>query len=225
MERVINSCYALPPYRRQYPERNPRIHPSAPLCARATYIVVDLEEPRSLRPTIGWPANGSAHPDLNERIEEEFSSGRAYYDLISTHTKYAPSQRQWLTPLDHDLDESELEMFTPRTLELARIDSLIYGVPRNLDVKLLYYRTDLMVGPPSSWEELRDQAARLKSDSLYGFVFPGKESGLFGYFFELDAIDGGRMFDTWSKNTQSPSLRFRAFLTEGSDSRVQLHRD
>jgi multiple sugar transport system substrate-binding protein len=38
------------------------------------------------------------HPDLNGRIEEEFSSGRASYDLISTHTKYAPSQRQWLTP-------------------------------------------------------------------------------------------------------------------------------
>ncbi len=91
-----------------------------------------------------------AHPDLNERIEEEFSSGTASYDLISTHTKYAPSQKQWLTPLDHDLDESELENFTPRTLDLARIDGLLYGVPRNLDVKLLYYRTDLMEGPPSS---------------------------------------------------------------------------
>ena len=56
-----------------------------------------------------------AHPDLNERIEEEFSSGRASYDLISTHTKYAPSQKPWLTPLNHDLDESELENFTPRT--------------------------------------------------------------------------------------------------------------
>jgi multiple sugar transport system substrate-binding protein len=135
------------------------------------------------------------HPDLNQRIEEEFSSGTATYDLISTHTKYAPSQRQWLTPLDHDLDESELENFTPRTLELARIDGLLYGVPRNLDVKLLYYRTDLMNEPPSSWEELRDEAARLKSDDLYGFVFPGKESGLFGHFFELHAMAGGRMFE------------------------------
>ena len=135
------------------------------------------------------------HPDLNQRIEEEFSSGTASYDLISTHTKYAPSQRQWLTPLDNDLDESELEMFTPRTLELARIDGLLYGVPRNLDVKLLYYRTDLMNEPPSSWEELRDEAARLKSDDLYGFVFPGKESGLFGHFFELHAMAGGRMFE------------------------------
>jgi hypothetical protein len=28
-----------------------------------------------------------------------------------------------------------------------------------------------------------------------------------------------------SQNTQSPGLRFRALLTEGSEPRVQLHRD
>ena len=135
------------------------------------------------------------HPALNEQIEEEFGSGTASYDLISTHTKYAPSQRRWLTPLDEDLDVSELENFTPRTLELARIEGRLHGIPRNLDVKLLYYRTDLVPGPPSSWEELRNEAVRLRSDEHYGFVFPGKESGLFGHFFELHAMAGGRMFE------------------------------
>jgi multiple sugar transport system substrate-binding protein len=136
-----------------------------------------------------------SHPELNERIEEEFGSGTASYDLISTHTKYAPSQKQWLIPLDEDLESSELENFTPRTLELARIDGFLYGVPRNLDVKLLYHRTDFLEEPPGSWEGLRDEAARLKSDDIYGFVFPGKESGLFGHFFELHAMSGGRMFE------------------------------
>jgi multiple sugar transport system substrate-binding protein len=133
------------------------------------------------------------HPDLNEQIADEFRMGDARYDLISTHTKYAPSQRQWLTPLDEDLDD--WEPFTPRTLELARIEGHLYGVPRNLDVKLLLYRTDLMEDQPSSWEDLRETASRLRSEDLYGFVFPGKESGLFGHFFELHAMAGGRMFD------------------------------
>jgi multiple sugar transport system substrate-binding protein len=44
--------------------------------------------------------------------------------------------------------------------------------------------------------ELPDEAAGLRSDGLYGFVFPGKESGLFGHFFELHAMAGGRMFDS-----------------------------
>jgi multiple sugar transport system substrate-binding protein len=135
------------------------------------------------------------HPDLNERIEEEFGSGTASYDLISTHAKYAPSQRQWLTPLDEDLEDSELKNFTSQTLELARIDGQLYGVPRNLDVKLLHYRTDIVPEPTASWEELREEAAQLRSDDLYGFVFPGKESGLFGHFFELHAMAGGRMFE------------------------------
>ena len=136
-----------------------------------------------------------SHPDLNGRIEEEFGSGAASYDLISTHAKYAPSQKRWLTPLDDDLDSAELEPFAARPLELARIDGSLYGVPRNLDVKLLYYRTDLVPEAPLSWEALRDEAARLRSGDLYGFVFPGKESGLFGHFFELHAMAGGRMFE------------------------------
>ena len=135
------------------------------------------------------------HPDLNERIEEEFGSGGACYDLISTHTKYAPNQKQWLTPLDDDLASPELAPFNARPLELAQIDGALYSVPRNLDVKLLLYRTDLMEDQPSSWEDLRDTAARLRSEDLYGFVFPGKESGLFGHFFELHAMAGGEMFE------------------------------
>jgi multiple sugar transport system substrate-binding protein len=136
-----------------------------------------------------------SHPELNERIAEEFGSGEASYDLISTHAKYAPSQRRWLTPLDDDLEEAELAAYAPRPLELARIDGSLYGVPRNLDVKLLYHRTDLVPEPPPSWEELRDEAAGLRSEEVYGFVFPGKESGLFGHFFELHAMAGGRMFE------------------------------
>lgn len=135
------------------------------------------------------------HPDLNERIEEEFGSGSAKYDFISTHTKYAPSQRRWLTPLDEDFDAAELESFSQRTLDLARIDGNLYSLPRNRDVKLLLWRTDLMDGPPRSWDELLETAARLSSDDLYGFVFPGKESGLFGHFFELHAMFGGKMFE------------------------------
>ena len=43
-------------------------------------------------------------------------------------------------------------------------------------------------------EDLLETATRLRSDNLYGF-FPGKESGLFGHFFELHAMAGGRMFE------------------------------
>jgi multiple sugar transport system substrate-binding protein len=117
------------------------------------------------------------HPDLNDRIASEFGSGDARYDLISTHIKYAPSQMRWLTPLDDDLSAEELQQFTPRTLELARIDGRLYSVPRNLDIKLLHYRTDLVETPPASWEVLREEAARFRPESSTDSCFLGGNPG------------------------------------------------
>lgn len=136
------------------------------------------------------------HPDLNSRIAAEFGSGSAKYDLVSTHTKYAPSQKQWLLPLDDFLGEDELAPFSEKTIELAKIGGQLFSVPRNLDVKLLHYRTDLLDRPPATWDELLERAAEVKSGGeIHGFAFPGKESGLFGHFYELHAMHGGRMFD------------------------------
>lgn len=152
------------------------------------------------------------HPALNERMASDFSGAQdAGYDLISTHSKYAPSQRTFLLPLDRVIAEEELVDFSPRMVEHARIEGKLYGVPRNIDVKLLYYRTDLFSDPqnrknylkrfgrelrtPGTWDELRDVAEFFsRPPELYGFVFPGRYSGLFGHFFELDAMAGGRLF-------------------------------
>lgn len=162
----------------------------------------------------GWDIEVAArlpHPALNATIAEEFGAGTARFDLISTHTKYAPAQRQWLTPLDDDLGADELAAFHPRVVQLARIDGLLYGIPRNLDAKLLYYRTDLLEHPeeqaafasrvgqtlrvPDTWEAFRQIALHFaRGPDLYGFTFPGRESGLFGHFFELQAMAGGLLF-------------------------------
>lgn len=152
----------------------------------------DLEEQEGVEVEV---AGALPHPELNERIEEEFDSGEASYDLISTHMKYAPSQARWLSPLDEDLDDEHLRHFSPLTLELARINGIRYNLPRMLDVKLLLYRTNLLSEPPTSWEELLKEAEHLRSGETYGFVFPGKESGLFGHFFELHAMAEGQVFE------------------------------
>ena len=160
------------------------------------------------------------HPALNARMAADFAGGRdPGYDLISTHTKYAPSQREFLRPLD-DLLNAELDPFSPAMLEHARIDGCLYGIPRNIDVKLLYYRTDLFddagnkeayqnrygqkLRIPQTWDELWDTAVFFtRPPAMYGFVFPGSFSGLFGHFFELDAMAGGDLFG------EGPSLNFQ----------------
>ena len=132
------------------------------------------------------------HPELNAYIKKTFESGGADLDLISTHTKYAPSQAQWLQPLDEEFDTADI---LPRALELSRIGGRLLQVPRNLDVRLLHVRRDLIERPPRTWTELAEVASDLTRPRMYGFLFPGRDSGLFGTFYELLASAGGELFD------------------------------
>ncbi|MGZ8752874.1 MAG: extracellular solute-binding protein, partial [Acidimicrobiia bacterium] len=56
------------------------------------------------------------HPELNREVAAMIASGERI-DLLSTHSKYAPSQSAWLQPLDDLLDVSAL---APRAVELCR---------------------------------------------------------------------------------------------------------
>src|SRR5256885_6161223 len=58
------------------------------------------------------------HPTLNHHLAE---LSEVPYDLVSTHTKYAPSQLAFLAPLDQLIDNARLEDFVPLLLELATI--------------------------------------------------------------------------------------------------------
>jgi multiple sugar transport system substrate-binding protein len=128
------------------------------------------------------------HPELNTHLA---ANSAEPYDLLSTHTKYAPSQKELLAPLEgFDTDD-----FFPSVLRLATIDGALYGIPRNIDLRLLHYRTDLMDAPPTTWDELVSTAKALaRPRALHGFVFTGIESGLFGTFFELAESAGASLF-------------------------------
>ncbi len=132
------------------------------------------------------------HPELNRHLA---SLSEVPYDLVSTHTKYAPSQLSFLAPLDGKIAGETLCDFVPLLLEMATVEGSLYGVPRNIDVRLLHYRTDLIEKAPDSWSAVLELARKHNSPpDLYGFLFPGRESGLFGTFFELAEMAGARLF-------------------------------
>jgi multiple sugar transport system substrate-binding protein len=151
------------------------------------------------------------HPELNAYVRQAFESGTAAFDLLSTHTKYAPSQARWLSPLDDLVPPDHVADLLERPLALSRIGGRLLQVPRNVDVRLLHYRTDLFAGPaegrafeartgrplrvPDTWEALGETAEFFTRPGLYGFLFPGRDSGLFGTFYELLVGAGGELFD------------------------------
>ena len=150
------------------------------------------------------------HPELNAWVKAAFNAGDPDVDLLSTHTKYAPAQAQWLQPLDDLLDPAQIEDLLPGPAALSRLDGRWMQVPRNLDMRLLYYRKDAFADRdareafarghrrplrvPETWDELVEVAVFLTRQGFHGFLFPGRDSGLFGTFYEMLVSAGGELF-------------------------------
>jgi len=125
------------------------------------------------------------HPTLNRVVAEMLAQGERI-DLLATHAKYTPSQAQWLRPLDDLVDDSALSQLAPVAVELGRFKGDLLCVPRLIDVRVMWVRSDRVMTVPNTWAEL------VASDVVFGF--PGRESGLFGTFFELVSGAGGTLF-------------------------------
>lgn len=166
------------------------------------------------------------HPALNEHLEKHGGA----CDLVSTHNKYSPSQAHFLRPLDGLVSKQELARFTPATVELMRYKGALLQLPRVIDSKIVFYRKDLFDDPPireafrkqhkrelavpQTWDEFAATAAFCHQDDAHaGFVFPGKESGLFGHFYEILVSAGGELF--------TPDLE-PAFVSDAGTYAVEL---
>ena len=65
----------------------------------------------------------------------------------------------------------------PRAVDLCRFDGALLCVPRNIDVRVLWWRTDRLERAARTWDDVEAAPG--------AFGFTGRESGLFGLFFEL----------------------------------------
>lgn len=124
------------------------------------------------------------HPTLNREVAQRLLAGERL-DLIATHGKYAPSQRRWLRRLDGLVDDAVVAGLAPGAVELCRFDGDLLCLPRLIDVRVLWWRNDRMAEPPATWDDVVARG---------GFGFTGRESGLFGLFYELVTGEGGRLF-------------------------------
>ena len=134
------------------------------------------------------------HPTLNREVARMLAAGERI-DVLATHSKYAPSQAQWLRPLGDLVDAGVIDALAPRAVSLCRFEGVQLCLPRLVDVRVLWVRTDRVDRSPDTWEALVD------SDMVFGF--PGRESGLFGGFFELVVGYGGELFDAQLRPTMA----------------------
>lgn len=144
------------------------------------------------------------HLTLNRRVAEMLDAGERI-DVLSTHGKYAPSQRRWLHPLDDLLAGSTVDSLEPGAVALCRDEGELLCAPRNVDVRVLWWRTDRMATAPDTWTDL------LAGESVFGFT--GRGSGLFGLFFEGVVGRGGTLFDEDGAPALDPAIAAETLST------------
>jgi multiple sugar transport system substrate-binding protein len=150
--------------------------------------------------------------DLTAHLGQALSTG-AGCDLVATHSRYVAGLAPHLAPLEELLSPEELAPFSEIALASCRWQGRLYGLPRSVETRLLYYRTDIFddrqerrwfaeasegqeLRVPRSWEELAAIAQYFtRTGKMHGFAFPGRGPGLVALFAEILTTIGGTFFD------------------------------
>jgi multiple sugar transport system substrate-binding protein len=67
----------------------------------------------------------------------------------------------WVEPWQGKLKDQVTEAVFPGVLETASFEDQLYAAPFNTNTQLLWYRKDLVPKPPTTWDEMIDQAEKL----------------------------------------------------------------
>jgi multiple sugar transport system substrate-binding protein len=97
-------------------------------------------------------------------------------------------------------------------LETAKYEGKLYAAPKNTNVQLLWYRTDLVQQPPTTWSEMMQQAQRLRTEGKpYRIITMGAQyEGLVVLYNNLVASAGGRILNDDGTRAEFDSGAVRA---------------
>lgn len=150
--------------------------------------------------------------ELLPRLRTELSAGLPYH-VVSAHSHYTGTLAPLLLPLDDLLAPDDLSDIAPFPAEQCRWNGATVQLPRSVETRLLYYRSDIFddrrerswfaeasegreLRVPQSWDELAAIAQYFtRSGKMHGFAFAGSGSGLVATFAEILTTVGGRFFD------------------------------
>jgi ABC-type glycerol-3-phosphate transport system substrate-binding protein len=126
------------------------------------------------------------------------NAGASDPDILQLDVIWTPefAAAGWILPLNRFLPDTAA--FFPATIRANQWRDSLYALPWFIDVGMLYWRTDLMRAPPSSFSDLirLSQQAKRANAVKYGLVYQGaRYEGLVANFVEYLGAYGGRVLD------------------------------
>jgi ABC-type glycerol-3-phosphate transport system substrate-binding protein len=94
--------------------------------------------------------DGGDRQTRRRRVEAMVRAGERI-DLIEVSTRHLPELAPFLVSLDALVDPTT---FPSRVLGWCRSGDVLVAIPRSLDVRILWVRTDMVIETPRSWEDL-----------------------------------------------------------------------
>ncbi|MFI7435473.1 ABC transporter substrate-binding protein [Micromonospora haikouensis] len=127
--------------------------------------------------------------------------------------------REWTGPDRAEVEEGTLA----GPLDTARYQDKLYGAPKNTNVQLLWYRTDLVPDAPKTWDDMIKQAQDLKAQGKpYQVLTMGAQyEGLVVLYNTLAESAGGKILSDDGKQavmdagTVTALDQLRRFATSG----------
>ncbi|BAB04963.1 BH1244 [Halalkalibacterium halodurans C-125] len=92
------------------------------------------------------------------------------------------AQANYALELDRFIERDGIDMnqYFPGTVQAGNVGGIQYAMPKFTDAGLLYYRSDIVETPPSTWDELLEMAEDLQ----------GEEGTKFGYLMQAAQYEG-----------------------------------
>ncbi|HEU5139362.1 MAG TPA: extracellular solute-binding protein [Bacillales bacterium] len=108
------------------------------------------------------------------KLIEQASQDRAP-DIAQIDAHILPRYYDYLQPLDPYLKKYDISLddYYPFAKEVMKgPDGKIYGVQFTTDVRVMFYRKDLVPNPPKTWSEVLELGKKLKKQGYYAFLYP-----------------------------------------------------
>lgn len=141
----------------------------------ATYVADAWNRQHPQGPRVRVEALPQSADDQHQLLALELNAGIDHFDILDLDAIWTAefAEEGWLLDLDDMRSEIE-EVTLPGPVETAVWDDILWAAPFTTDAGLLYYRTDLVSEPPTSWQELVDDGSRIGSEQgIAPFVADG----------------------------------------------------